>query len=105
MKQNKENEIEKEIEYHINLIDGKCCLIAMNKFSGIGDVIQDITKDVNFFIQSKEKEMLDEILNICNRGNARQNHIGKFFEIRRLCQERLSKLIQETPKSNNGKRK
>jgi hypothetical protein len=35
----------------------------MNKVSGIGDVIQDITKDIDFFIQSGILKAKDEIIN------------------------------------------
>jgi len=39
--------------------------------------------------QQAKQDIFQKILEICNKGNARQNHIGKFFEIRRLCQEEL----------------
>lgn len=39
--------------------------------------------------QQAKQDIFQKILGICNKGNARQNHIGKFFAIRRLCQEEL----------------
>ena len=42
-------------------------------------------KDYN----KSKQDIFQKILEICNKGNARQNHIGKFFEIRRLCQDEI----------------
>lgn len=75
-------------------LDNKMIKPSVTAFtSGLGRDIARLMEDSKKQgIQSKEKEILEEILNICNRGNARQNQLSKFFEIKRLCQERLLKL-------------
>jgi hypothetical protein len=67
------------------IMPNKCkeCLEGINKTH---------LKNLKLEEEKTELRIAQEILGICDRGNARQNQMAKFFEIRRKCKEVIKRL-------------